>query len=86
MKEKYKDLILWALSWKKTVLFGIVALFFLSILGFNYLDVLFFHDSVSNMITIDVIFPKGTKIESTTTMVVTFEKFMKVNLKNTLQK
>ncbi|MBG7629898.1 MAG: efflux RND transporter permease subunit [Bacteroidetes bacterium] len=81
MKEKYKDLILWALSWKKTVLFGIVALFFLSILGFKYLDVLFFPDSDRNMITIDVNLPQGTKIESTTETVLAIEKFIQENLK-----
>lgn len=81
MKEKYKDLILWALSWKKTVLFGIVALFFLSIFGFKYLDVLFFPDSDRNMITIDVNLPQGTKIESTTATVLSIEKFIQDSLK-----
>ncbi|WBX70389.1 efflux RND transporter permease subunit [Tenacibaculum retecalamus] len=81
MKEKYKDLILWALSWKKTVLFGIVALFFLSIFGFKYLDVLFFPDSDRNMVTIDVNLPQGTKIESTTATVLAIEKFIHDSLK-----
>ena len=81
MKEKYKDLILWALSWKKTVLFGIVALFFLSIFGFKYLDVLFFPDSDRNMVTIDVNLPQGTKIESTTATVLAIEKFIQDSLK-----
>jgi len=81
LKEKYKDLILWALTWKKTVLFGIVALFFLSIYGFKFLDVLFFPDSDRNMITIDVNLPQGTKIESTTSTVLAIEKFIEANLK-----
>jgi len=86
MKEKYKDLILWALSWKKTVLFGIVALFFLSIFGFKYLDVLFFPDSDRNMITIDVNLPQGTKIESTTTTVLAIENFIQENLKTNTER
>ena len=81
MKVKYKDLILLALSWKKTVLFGIVALFFLSIFGFKYLDVLFFPDSDRNMITIDVNLPQGTKIESTSATVLSIETFIQENLK-----
>ncbi|OUS02844.1 multidrug transporter [Flavobacteriales bacterium 33_180_T64] len=81
MKVKYKDLILWALSWKKTVLFGVVALFFLSVFGFKYLDVLFFPDSDRNMITIDVNLPQGTKIESTTATILAIEKFIQDNLK-----
>ena len=37
LKSKYKDLILVALNWKRTVLFTIVGLFVLSILGFGVL-------------------------------------------------
>ena len=80
LKTKYKDLILWALSWKKTVLFGIVALFFLSIYGFRFLNILFFPDSDRNMITIDVNLPQGTKIESTTETVLAIEKYIQDNL------
>jgi multidrug efflux pump subunit AcrB len=83
MKVKYKDLILWALSYKKTVLFGIVALFFLSLYGFKFLDVLFFPDSDRNMVTIDINLPQGTKIESTTETILAIEKFMQDSLKTT---
>lgn len=81
LKTKYKDLILWALAWKKTVLFGVVGLFILSMFGFKYLDVLFFPPSDRNMITVDVNLPQGTKIESTTETVLAIENFIKENLK-----
>jgi len=80
MKTKYKDLVLWALSWRKTVLFGIVGLFFLSIYGFTFLEVVFFPPSDRNMITIDVNLPQGTKIESTTETVLAIEKYIQDNL------
>jgi len=83
LKSKYKDLILFALEWKKSVLISIVALFFLSLYGFKYLDVLFFPPSDRNMITIDINLPQGTKIESTTATVLEIENFIKKNLKTT---
>ena len=83
LKSKYKDLILFALEWKKSVLISIVALFFLSLYGFVFLDVLFFPPSDRNMITIDINLPQGTKIESTTATVLAIEDFIKKNLKTT---
>lgn len=81
MKLKYKDLILWALAYKKTVLIGVFGLFCLSIYGFGFLSVLFFPDSDRNMITIDVNLPQGTKIESTTETVLAIEKYIQDSLK-----
>ncbi len=80
LKAKYKDLILIALSWKRTVLFGIVGLFVLSILGFGLLAFVFFPDSDRNMITADINLPEGTKIERTQEMVSAIEAFMKEEL------
>ncbi len=80
MKGGYKNLILWALAWKKTVLFGIVGLLFLSFYGFAFLNVVFFPGSDRNMITVDVNLPQGTKIESTTATVLAIETFIKDNL------
>ena len=80
LKSKYKDLILIALQWKKTVLFSVLGLFILSIFGFSLLDVLFFPDSDRDMITIDVNLPQGTKIEETTKTIASIETFMKEHL------
>ncbi|WP_271764768.1 efflux RND transporter permease subunit [Aquimarina algiphila] len=81
LKSKYKDLILIALAWKRTVLLGIVALFFLSLYGFTKLAFVFFPDSDRNMITIDINLPEGTKIESTTETILAIEEFITKNLK-----
>ncbi|TMM57073.1 efflux RND transporter permease subunit [Maribacter algarum] len=81
LKSKYKDLILVALNWKRTVLFAIVGMFFLSILGFGLLAFVFFPDSDRNMITADINLPEGTKIERTQEMVATIEAFMTEELK-----
>ncbi|WP_350286132.1 efflux RND transporter permease subunit [uncultured Croceitalea sp.] len=80
LKTKYKDLILVALNWKRSVLFGIVGLFVLSILGFGLLAFVFFPDSDRNMITADINLPEGTKIERTQEMVAAIETFMKSEL------
>ncbi|TGV03521.1 efflux RND transporter permease subunit [Flavivirga rizhaonensis] len=81
LKNKYKDLILLALSWKKSVLVLIVFMFFLSIYGFGFLGFVFFPDSDRNMITVDVNLPEGTKIESTTEVIKALENFMQTELK-----
>ncbi|MEI6866670.1 efflux RND transporter permease subunit [Flavicella sp.] len=81
MKTAYKDMILIALNWKKSVLASVVVLLVLSFFGFGLLDVLFFPDSDRNMITIDINLPQGTKIESTTETVLSIEKYIAENLK-----
>lgn len=80
LKSKYKDLILLALQWKKSVLIGVLALFVLSILGFGLLDVVFFPNSDRNMITINVNLPQGSKIEVTSKTVEKIETFMSQHL------
>lgn len=76
MKKSYKDLILLALAWKRSVLISIVFLLGLSLYGFGLLEVLFFPDSDRNMITIDINLPQGTKIETTTETVHAIEQYM----------
>jgi len=76
LKEYYKDLILWALSFKKTVIVGIVGLFFLSLYGFSFLPFIFFPDSDRNMVTVDINLPQGTKIEATQNVVKELEKYI----------
>ncbi len=80
LKRYYKDLILKALHWKRTVLFSIVILFFLSLYGFTHLSFLFFPDSDRNMITIDINLPEGTKVEATTKTVLAIEEFIQKEL------
>ncbi|MEM1135409.1 MAG: efflux RND transporter permease subunit [Bacteroidota bacterium] len=80
LKLKYKDLILLALAWKKTVLLGIVVLLFLSLYGFTLLSFLFFPDSDRNMITIDVNLPEGTKIGVTENIVTAIETYIQQEL------
>ncbi|WP_282117130.1 efflux RND transporter permease subunit [Cellulophaga baltica] len=80
LKSKYKDLILVALSWKRTVLVGVLGMFVLSILGFGLLAFVFFPDSDRNMITADINLPEGTKIERTQELVTSIEAFMKNEL------
>ena len=80
LKSKYKDLILLALGWKRTVLVSIVVLFILSLAGFTQLAFVFFPDSDRNMITIDINLPEGTKIERTEHTVLAIEDFIRKEL------
>ena len=80
LKLYYKDLILIALSYKRLVLFGIIAAFFLSLLGFGKIAFVFFPDSDRNMITVDINLPQGTRIEATEQVVKDIENYMKTNL------
>ena len=80
LKVYYKDLILWALGYKKLVIIGIVGLFFLSLYGFTYLPFIFFPDSDRNMITVDINLPQGTKIEATQNVVEELEKYISEEL------
>ncbi len=81
LKTKYKNLILFALTNKRTVLLSIVGLFFMSLYGFTKLGFVFFPDSDRNMITIDINLPEANKIEATTETVLTIEKFITDSLK-----
>ncbi len=76
LKVYYKSLILAALAYKRTVIVGIFALFFLSLFGFGLIPFNFFPDSDRNMITIDINLPLGTKIEKTEHVVEEIEEFI----------
>lgn len=80
LKKRYKTLILWSLAWKRTVLAGIVVLFFLSLYGFTKLAFVFFPDSDRNMITVDINLPEGTRLSATEQVVSSIEAFMEQEL------
>lgn len=76
LKVYYKSLIMIALAYKRSVILGIFALFFLSLFGFGLVPFNFFPDSDRNMITIDINLPLGTKIEKTEHVVEEIEAFI----------
>ncbi len=81
MKSIYKDLILSALGRKYIVVFGILALFVVSLFGFQWISFVFFPDSDRNMITVDINLPLGTRIERTMDIVGDIERYMQDSLK-----
>ncbi|MGZ2371963.1 efflux RND transporter permease subunit [Ancylomarina sp. YFZ004] len=76
LKVYYKSLIMIVLAYKRSVIVGIFALFFLSLFGFGMVPFMFFPDSDRNMITIDINLPLGTKIEKTENVVEEIEDFI----------
>ncbi|MDE5417164.1 efflux RND transporter permease subunit [Ancylomarina sp. DW003] len=75
-KVYYKSLIMLALNFKRSVILGIFALFFLSLYGFGLVPFIFFPDSDRNMITVDINLPLGTKIERTEEIIENIEKYI----------
>ncbi|MEM9141364.1 MAG: efflux RND transporter permease subunit [Bacteroidota bacterium] len=86
LKGYYKNLILKALSHKWLVLIGIFVAFFLSLYGFTKIPFVFFPDSDRNMITVDINLPLGTKIETTSKVVLEIEKYMSDSLQVNAQR
>ncbi|MEO1012470.1 MAG: efflux RND transporter permease subunit [Bacteroidota bacterium] len=86
LKGYYKNLILRALSHKWVVLIGIFVAFFLSLYGFTKVAFVFFPDSDRNMITIDINLPLGTKIETTSHVVLDIEKYIADSLQVNAQR
>lgn len=80
LKGYYKNLILLALSIKKTILVIIVMLFAAAIYGFTIIEFVFFPDSDRNMITVDINLMQGTRIERTIEVVQTIENYIKDSL------
>ncbi len=76
MKVYYKNLILHALSHTTIVMISIIVLFFASLFGFTKIAFVFFPDSDRNMITVDINLPLGTRIERTSEIVQSMERFM----------
>ena len=80
LKELYKDVILIMLGHKIKVIVIIFGLFFSSLIGFGYVQFLFFPDSDRDMVTVDVNLPAGIKIERTTAVVKQLEKYISESL------
>lgn len=80
LKVGYQKIILLALRFKKSIIYGILGLFILSTFGFRLIPFIFFPDSDRNLITIDINLPLGTKIERTQEVVATIEQYMSRSL------
>ncbi|MEO0527266.1 MAG: efflux RND transporter permease subunit [Bacteroidota bacterium] len=80
LKDYYKGLIVWALSYKFWVTGVIFLAFFIAVWGFTKVPFLFFPDSDRNLITLDVNLPEGSKIEATKRVIDGIEQFMKDSL------
>lgn len=69
------------LKWKRMFVVFMMAVFFVSLIGFGILPFIFFPDSDRNMITMDINLPLGTKIEKTAAVVQAIETYMVSDLK-----
>jgi len=71
----YKDIIVWALARPVIVLASVSGLFLLSVMAMGNLGFEFMPDSERNLVTVDVILPTGTSLETTTAQVTQIERF-----------
>ncbi|GAA6137656.1 efflux RND transporter permease subunit [Arenicella sp. 4NH20-0111] len=80
MSGGYQALILNALSRKALVIGGSLALLFLALFGFRYVEFLFFPDSDRNLVAININLPLGTRIETTEEVVDEISEFISETL------
>ena len=59
----------WVLHHRKTFIFGILALFVLSIVSVKWIGFVFMPDSAETSISLDVVLPKGSTLDSTSQVV-----------------
>jgi len=76
----YKDIIVWALNRPVLVLASLVGLLALSIFGMRGLGFVFMPDSDRNLVTVDLILPTGTSLETTALQVSQMEQFFEDSL------
>ena len=76
----YKGLIIWALSRPAIVLGSVVGLLFISLFGMTNLGFVFMPDSERNLVTVDVVLPTGTSLETTAATVSQLERFLSDSL------
>jgi multidrug efflux pump subunit AcrB len=80
MRGSYNRFLSWTLK-KPVITIGvIVALFAISLVGFNYIPGTFMPPSDRNLVIVDINFPLGTKIETTDSKVALIERYMKDSL------
>ncbi|GAA3604526.1 efflux RND transporter permease subunit VmeI [Flavivirga amylovorans] len=80
LKRTYKNIIVKSLYHKWKVIGAISIAFILSLVGFSKIPFLFFPDSDRNMFTVDISFPEGTKIQTTSNTVASLETYMRDSL------
>ncbi|MEM8509535.1 MAG: efflux RND transporter permease subunit [Bacteroidota bacterium] len=76
LKNYYKQLIVWALSYKYMVSLALLVALFIAFYGFTTIPFLFFPDSDRNLITLDVNLTEGSKIEATEQVIIGLEAFI----------
>ncbi|WP_424003613.1 efflux RND transporter permease subunit [Maribacter sp. IgM3_T14_3] len=80
IKVPYNKYLDWALKKPVLTLLAIVALFFISIVGFRFIPSIFMPPSDRNLVVVDIHYPLGTKIETTDSKVGLLENFIKDSL------
>lgn len=76
----YKRIIVWALAKPLVVLVAVTAMLILSFVGIGTLGFVFMPDSERNLITVDLVLPTGTSLETTAGQVSLVEKFISDSL------
>lgn len=76
----YKQIIVWALSKPVLILSVVLGCLALSLLGMGKLGFVFMPDSDRNLVTVDIILPTGTSLETTDSQVSLIERYLSDSL------
>ena len=77
----YKQIIVWSLSKPVLILSAVLGCLALSLIGMGKLGFVFMPDSDRNLVTIDIVLPTGTSLETTDSQVSRIERYLSDSLR-----
>jgi multidrug efflux pump subunit AcrB len=80
LNRYYKQIIVWSLAKPVLILSVVIGCLVLSLIGMGKLGFVFMPDSERNLVTIDLILPTGTSLETTDSQVSQIERFISDSL------
>ncbi|MES2261609.1 MAG: efflux RND transporter permease subunit [Pseudomonadota bacterium] len=75
--RRFRALVSWCVEWRKTTIFATLAVFFLGVYGFNFIEKQFFPDSSRPELMVEMWSPEGTAFSANELQVKKFEAFIR---------
>ena len=74
--RKFRSVVNWCVEWRKTTVAATLAIFFLGVYGFGFIEKQFFPDSSRPELMVEIWMPEGTSFAANEKQVKKFEAFM----------
>ncbi|SFU57994.1 efflux RND transporter permease subunit [Pseudoduganella namucuonensis] len=74
--RKFRRLVNWCVSWRKTTIAATLAVFFVGVYGFNFIEKQFFPDSSRPELMVEMWLPEGSSFAATEAQAKKFEAFI----------